>query len=468
MILKSMISKSMISKSMKRNSAIFLLAATAFSASISAGQETSNAAPAARHITLQEAMQLALKHNHDIRIAGYTVEEKQHAKQVAKSSYFPSIRNDSNFMHATDTELIEIKAGGLGVAGGTPIPPVNAIISQGGKDFITSGTQITQPLTTLLKVRRENDLAQAELKASREKAQQTGNDVALAVHQVYYQILIAQAHRSATEARIKASDALQSERVEQVKLGSALEEDLIDSRAQQLQAKQELLTTDFQLTDLKLKLNDLIGLPLATALDLDSAVPEFQETCRRDECVSTAEAAHPEILAAHALVEKAQAAVSLAKTDIWVPDVEAFARYSYQENVPFLARNFGTFGVHFGYDVFDSGKKHGVLQESQSRLLEAKENLAKLRDEVDLSVETAYNNLEKTRQMVKVSEEVLALRTESSRVRQQEQIRGAALNSQADAASAQEYDAKALLLQSQMDYLQAHDELLDAMGSAPN
>src|SRR5271156_4864018 len=257
---------------MKRNAALFVLSATALFACLLGAQERSPAAPPPRHITLPEAVQLAFRHNHDIRIAGYTVEQKQHAKEVAKSSYFPSIRNDSNFLHATDTELIEIKAGGLGVAGGTPIPPVNAIISQGGKDFITSGTQLTQPLTTLLKVRRENDLAQAELKASREKAQQTGNDVALAVHQVYYQILIAQAHRSATEARIKASDALQSERVEQVKLGSALEEDLIDSRAQQLQAKQELLTTDFQLTDLTLRLNDLIGLPLATALDLDPGV----------------------------------------------------------------------------------------------------------------------------------------------------------------------------------------------------
>src|SRR5580698_8811908 len=271
--------KSMILKSMKLNTALFVFGVTAFSVCIAAGQETSNTAPPPRQITLQEAVQLALKHNHDIRIAGYKVEEKEHAKQVAKSSYFPSIRNDSSFLHATDTELIEIKAGSLGVAGGTQIPPGDAIISQGGKNFTTSGTQITQPLTTLFKIRRENDLAQAELKASREKAQLTGNDVALAVHQVYYQILIAQAHRSATEARIKASEALQSERVEQVKLGSALEEDLIDSRAQQLQAKQELLTTDFQLTDLKLKLNDLIGLPLSTPLDLDSAVPEFQETC---------------------------------------------------------------------------------------------------------------------------------------------------------------------------------------------
>jgi len=452
---------------MKLNAALFVLAATGFSICIAAAQETSNTAPPPRQITLQEAVLLALKHNHDIRIAGYTVEEKEHAKQVAKSSYFPSIRNDSNFMHLTDTQLIQIPAGGLGVAGGTPIPPVNSIINQGGTNLATSGTQLTQPLTTLLKIRRENDLAQAELKASREKAQLTGNDVALAVHQVYYQILIAQAHRNATEARIKASEALQGERVEQVKFGSTLEQELIDSRAQLLQAKQEILTTDLQLSDLKLKLNDLIGLPLATALDLDPGVPEFQETCRREECVTSAEASHPEILAARAQVEEAQAAVRLAKTDIWVPDVEAFARYSYQENVPFLARNFGTFGVHFGYDLFDSGRKHGLMRERQAQLSQAKENLAKLTDAAELSVETAYNKLERTHQMLKVSEEVLALRIESSRVRQQELIQGAALNSQADTATAQEYDAKALLLQSQMDYLQAHDELLDAMGGRP-
>ncbi len=451
---------------MMRNAALFVLAATALSVCVAVGQETSDTAPPSRHITLQQAVQFALKHNHDIRIAGYTVEEKQHAKEGAKSSYFPSIRNDSNFMHVTDTELIEIKAGSLGVAGGTSIPPRDAVISQGGKNFITSGTQITQPLTTLLKIRRENDLAQAELKASRAKAQLTGNDVELAVHQVYYQVLIAQAHRSAIEARIKASEALQSERVEQVKFGSSLQEDLIDSRAQQLQVKQELLTTDLQLADLKLKLNDLIGLPLTTPLDLDPAVPESQETCRREECVAVAESSHPEIRVARADVDKAEAAVRLAKTDIWVPDVDAFARYSYQENVPFLARNFGTFGIHFGYDLFDSGRKKALLRERQAQLSQAKENLAKLTDAVELSVETAFNKLERTRQMLKVSEEVLALRTESNRVRQQELIRGAALNSQADTATAQEYEAKALLLQSQMDYLQAHDELLDAMGSA--
>jgi len=451
---------------MKRGTALFLLMAIAFSPCLVEAQETGNTPPS-RHVTLQEVVQLALKHNHDIRIAGYTVEEKQQAKQFAKSSYFPSIRNDSSFMHLTDTQLIELNAGSLGVAGGTQIPPVNSIINQGGRSLTTSGTQITQPLTTLLKIKEANEMAQAEVRASRGKAQLTGNDVALAVHQIYYKILIAQAHRSATEARIKASEDLQSERVEQVKFGSTLEQDLIDSRAQMLQSTQELLTTDLQLSDLKLKLNDLIGLPLTTRLDLDSAVTEFHETCPRKECVAAAIASHPEIGAARAEMEEAQAAVRLAKTDMWLPDVDAFARYSYTNDVPFLARNFGTFGVHFGFDVFDSGRKKATLREREAQLSQAKESLAKLTDEVELAVETAYNKLDRTHQMLKVSEEVVNLRDEFNRVMQQRLLQGAALNSQAASATAQQYDAKALLLQSQLDFLQANDELINAIGRTP-
>jgi len=219
--------------------------------------------------------------------------------------------------------------------------------------------------------------------------------------------------------------------------------------------------------DLKLNLNDLMGLPLTTVLDLDPIVTESQETCPLEECVTTAMASHPEILEARAEVEKAEAAVRLAKTDIWVPDVEAFARYSYQNNVPFLARNFGTLGIHLGYELFDGGRKRSVKREREAQLAQAKENLARLTDEVELAIHTAYNKLERTQQMLKVSEEVVALRSESNRVLQQELLQGAALKSQAAMASAQEYDAKTLLLQSQLDYSQAHDEFIHAMGVAP-
>ena len=443
-----------------------LLSAFVLCAAIAFAEEPGKPA-SARHITLQQAVQLALQHNHNVHIAEYTVEEKEHAKEVARSAYFPTIRNDSTFVHLTDTQLVQINAGSLGTVAGSPVPAANSILNQGGRDLMTSGTQLTQPLTTLLKIRPLNDMAQAELKASRQKAQQTGNDVALKVHQLYYKVLIAQVHLAATEARIKASQDLQNERVQQVKYGSALEEELIESRAQLLQAKQELLTTDLQLSDLKLQLNDTMGLPLTTALDLDPTAVEAEPACAREACVAEALASHPEVIAARNEVEKANAAVRLGKTDLYVPDVEAFARYSYQNNVPFLARNFGSFGVHFSYDIFDSGRKRSLLRERQSQLAQAKENLARVTDEVELAVQTAYNKLERTQQMRKVSEELLALRTESNRVLHQQLVRGEALTSQADLATAQELDAQTLLLQSQLDYTQANDEMIHAVGRTP-
>jgi outer membrane protein TolC len=82
-------------------------------------------------------------------------------------------------------------------------------------------------------------------------------------------------------------------------------------------------------------------------------------------------------------------------------------------------------------------------------------------------VQAAYNKLERTRQMVEVSEELLTLRKESRRVAAEHLVRGVALRSQAQSAVAQELEAKTLFLQSQLDYVQAADEMAEAIGRTP-
>ena len=119
------------------------------------------------------------------------------------------------------------------------------------------------------------------------------------------------------------------------------------------------------------------------------------------------------------------------------------------------------------YDLFDGGRRRAAVRESDVKLAQAKENLARVTDDVELRVETALNRLDRTKEMVNVSEQLLALRTESSRVTAQQLLRGEALQSQADAGVAQELDAKTMLLAAQLDYAQAHDELLQAMGMTP-
>jgi len=431
---------------MKIRNAIFALLPTlALGAAASLAQE--KAAPAARRITLEEAVQLALQHNHLVRISQEKVDEKEHAKAGTRSAYFPILRNDSLLSQVTDTEFIGIPAGSLGTIGGVALPAREDILNQGGKTLIVSGTSLTQPLSDLWKVKSANDAAAAELRATRDHAQQTQNTVALQVHQIYYRILIAQAHREAALAKIRSSEDLQNERVEQVKYGSTLEEEAIESRAAALEAKQEVL-------------------PLTTPLLLDASVHEGGPNCDQEECLRLAMEAHPEIAEARAEVEQAEAAVRYAKRQ-YIPNVEAFARYSYQDNVPFLARNFGSFGVHFGYDLFDGGRRNAAIGEHQAQVKQAEENLARIKEEVELRVQTAWNKLERTRQMVHVSEELLKLRAESQRVTAEQLAKGAALRSQADAAATHALEAKSMLLQSQLEYLQARDEMTTALGQTP-
>ncbi|MGB7754327.1 MAG: TolC family protein [Candidatus Acidiferrales bacterium] len=425
------------------------------------------AATSPRRLTLQEAVQLALKHNHVVRMAGFQVEAKQHAKDVAKSGYFPTIKNDSSVVKLTDTQFIQIAAGSLGTAAGTAIPTTPVTLNQGGRTVETSRTGLTQPLTQLYtRVKPQNDAASAELGATRANAHETENEVALQVHELYYRVLITQLHHSATEARIKAAQDLLSERTEQVKYGSALDEDVIESRAQSLQAKQELLTTELQLSDLTMQLDDVTGLPLNTQLELDPSVPGVHDTCELGECIKVALQSHPEIVAAREELRKATAGLQLSKAD-YVPDVTAFARYDYQNQVPFLARNFGVFGLELTYDLFDGGRRRAAVHESDAEVAEAKENLARVTEDVELKLQIAYNKLQRTKEMVQVSEELYALRAESSRVSAQQLQKGEALQSQAQSAVAQEFDAKTTLLQSQLDYIQARDQVIQAMGITP-
>jgi outer membrane protein TolC len=434
--------------------------------SLSALHAQEGKTPTARHITLQEAVELALQHNHVVRINAFGVEEKQHARDAARSGYYPRLRNDTNIAHVTDTQFVGIPTGSLGNVGGTAIPSKTVVLNQGDLTFVTSGTQLSQPISELWKVKSANDAANAELKATRGKSDQTRNEVALQVHQIYYRILVLQSHKEAALAKIQASEALQAERVEQVKFGSTLEEEAVESRAQALESKQDLLTTDLQLSDSIMKLNDVIGLPINTPLTLEPTMRQVANTCEREQCIHAALESHPELIEARAKVEQATAGVRLAKRQ-YIPDFDVFARYSYTNNVPFLVHNFGTFGVHFGYDLFDGGRRNAEIGERKAQLSQAEENLARIKDEVELRVQTAYNKLERTRQMMKVSEQLLALRTESHRVTVQQLENGSALRSQAAAAEAHELEAKTLFLQSQLEYLQASDEMAEAMGQTP-
>jgi outer membrane protein TolC len=418
-------------------------------------------------LSLPEAVRLALAQNRALKIARLKVLENEQKKASARSSYFPEIKNQSTVAHSTAQENIGIPAGAFGVLPNAGfVPNRDILINQGNQTFVTSGTMASQALTPLIRIRQAYRIAASEIAASRDELKNAENEVAVKVHQVYYGILTARLQKLAAEQDDAYSRVRLRESEQDVRNGNALKVSAIESQASLLQSEQALLTVDLQLGDLSAELNDLLGLPIGTRLELMPAEPVALNIAPREETLRLALDENPQVAAATEKVRQAKAAVTAAKS-AYIPDISIFARHSYQNGVPFLIHNFGTFGAALSYDVFDFGKRRAVVREREAQLAQAEENVERLKEAVSVQIERSLNKVERTKHMLQVASELVRLRTEADRVAENQLTNGVILVSARRQVSAATYKAQADLLQAQLAHQLANAELKQTIGRTP-
>ena len=65
-------------------------------------------------LTLSQAIDLALKQNRDLKLAQLAVVDSEHKKQIARSDYYPHIKNSSAILHVPALAGVDIPAGAFG------------------------------------------------------------------------------------------------------------------------------------------------------------------------------------------------------------------------------------------------------------------------------------------------------------------------------------------------------------------
>lgn len=418
-------------------------------------------------LTLSDAVRLALTQNRALKIARLRVVESEQKKAGAKSSYFPEIKNQSTAGHTTAQGNIEIPAGAFGeIRNAGLVPNRDILIDQGNLSFVTSGTTAAQPLTPLIRIRQANRIAASAVAVSRDELKKAENEVALKVHEVYYGLLIARLQKQAAEQDTAYSRTRLRESEEDVRNGNALRVAVIESQAGLLESEQSLLTVELRIADLNTELNDLVGLPLDTPLQLSPVALVRPGNAPREEAMRMALAENPQIAAATESVQQAKAALTAAKS-AYIPDVSVFARHSYQNGAPFLVHNFGTFGVSLSYDVVDFGKRRAAVREREAQLAQAEQNVERLKEAVGVQIERSLNKVERTKQMLQVAAQVVKLRAEGDRIASNQLASGVMLVSARRQASAATYKAQAELLQAELAHLLAKAELEETIGRTP-
>jgi outer membrane protein TolC len=319
----------------------------------------------------------------------------------------------------------------------------------------------------MFKIRAGDKAAAADVRTAQIDETDAENSISLLVHQMYFDMLTAQAHLDATRQSVSAASVSEAESKRAVAEGKSLDVSALQAHAAFLDRQQAVLTQQLAIDDATLQFDDVLGLPLGTRLILDGndlgASPVIPS---RTEAIAAVKASNPKVLTARQTVEKARAAVSAAR-DAYIPDLSGFARYSYQSGVPFLVHNFGTFGGVFTFDLFDGGAREGKLKQSKIQLQMAETQLQQTESDVAIQIASSYDKVEQLQQLVSVVDEALKARSEAARVSAQRVAQSADLASSAAQADAAVYDTKASLLEAKLGLFLAQNKIQQMLGQRP-
>ena len=417
-----------------------------------------------RRMTLDDAVALARKQNSVVKLAQLKVKENEKRRDAVRANRLPGISNESYVAYNGSLQNITIPRGFLGTIPQLgPLPGEDMQLLQGDRAIGLLMTTISQPLTQLVKIHEGTRVAEADIRIADQDRRRAENEIGLKAQEAYFGILILERRITAAERKLAAAEEAHRESRDAVETGAALEVKALEGEARMLEARNGVLTAGMQVADLRTELNDLLGLPLDTTLELvppDAPLVELSAVT-----VLTAEALerNPEVRAAQETVVKASHGVGAARAE-FLPEIGIFGSYAFQSGVPFLPGNNGMFGAKMTWNLFDGGKRAAVVSERQFQMEQAEENLRRLRNRVSIDVEKARRKVERIQDLVRVAERAVAVRREAQRIGADHAELGlttALARKQADAALA---EAESQQLEAQLGLRLVQAELARTLG----
>jgi outer membrane protein TolC len=272
--------------------------------------------------------------------------------------------------------------------------------------------------------------------------------------------------KDAASAAVAAGEQSLREAKDAVAAGNQLEVAAISSNAVLLQNKHSLLSAEIQIADLNSELNDLLGLPLDTEVTPVAPPPPDPTVDTRETYVQKALGKNPEIKAAREGVSKAESGVKAAQWE-YVPDISMYGQYIHQDGVPFVTNNIGIVGLRMEWDIIDWGKRGGVVGQRKEQLIQADENLNRVKKRTEVEVDKAYRKLEQTKRLIGVARESLELQKENLRLKSDGIKSGTVTESQYATAVASVKKAEYEHVQALLGYYLAIADLKRLVASYP-
>lgn len=385
-------------------------------------------------MTLEESVRTALDNNYNIKQQEAEYDSAVWARHQARRSFGPTVNWQS-----TATKM-----------GGKYYDSANLSRSFG------NGFTLTMPIYTGGQLEGAIKAADLAMNANELGLELCKQQVKAATMSAYYQALQAKNQIKVAQDSVNTLTEHLKNVNAQYTVGTVAKSDVLGTQVQMANAEQNLINANNSYDVAIASLNNVMGLPTDTELNLTDSLDYNVYEIPLEECTAYARSNRPDVLMADYQVAIAEAGVQQAKAG-YMPKVSAQASKSWAGEDPFGSdetdkrygqNNNWTAGVVLSWDIWDNNVTQSKVNQSKAAVAKAEAAAENTRQSGDLEVRTAYLNLKAAEKSINTTQVAVDKAQEDYKIAQVRYAAGVGTNLDV-------MDAEEKLAQAQTNYYTA-------------
>lgn len=371
-------------------------------------------------LTLDKAIELALKHNEKGAIAREGIEQAKAAVMENASAAWPHLTGIAGYEHNLEQPVLEMDFSGFNPLfesmGLPPPPPVEQpLVYKHNWNFTLA---LEQNIYTFGRLSNAIRLAKQYEQVSEQNADLTDQDIVLEVQQAYFRVNLAKEALQIARENWSITQKTYENIKAKYASGIKSEFDYLQIKAELASAKPPVIESETAVALAKMNLLRLIGLPLDRDIDAVDGFAEFFPTQPVQDMVETARINRTEIRLSDLDAEMNHTTGNLFISNM-LPVLAANMNYTYsgqsiieQDQVWPEEDDWNTFwsvGVNFTWPFFDGFESYGKVRQYRSEERISRLKKVQLLKGIELEITQLAREFQALKQELAARKEAVAL-----------------------------------------------------------
>jgi outer membrane protein len=414
-----------------------------------------------RAMSIEEAIQIGLENSKALHIASMKVLAADARTSEVSAARLPSLKLQAGYARLSEIDPFAVQV---------PFYPLPVTISPVVLNNYSTRLSLQQPLFTGFRLEKSAAAAEYVAEAASYDLSRNKTDLVFSIKSGYWSLYKAKEIKRVVDENVELVKAHLTDVENMMTQGLATKNDVLKVQVQLSSSQLAQIDASNSVAIAMMTLNNLIGLPIETEIDLTSVIQtQSMENQRSAEIAQEAIETRADLKAAEMRVQANEASVTAAKGS-WYPQVSLYGNYYYSRPNPRILptkdefKNTWDLGVNLSFDIWNWNTTKHQVDQGEAALAQSREATEQLKDAITLEVNQANLVLLQSREKIKVAEKGVEQANENYRITKNKFTSGTATNTDLLDAEVTLLQAKVNYTTSLVDHELAQARMLKALG----